>query len=315
MTDLQSRKELFSRITVDLHETLNFERKIEVVDIGANPIDGAPPYKAILDMGFCNVTGFEPQNDELNKLNERKAKNERYFPAAIGNGKTINLNICRYSGWTSAFVPNPKSLDLFSFFKNNATVVKQHRIPTSRLDHIEEISTVDLLHIDIQGSELEVFRNAHKKLSSAVMIQTEVSFFPLYEGQPTFGEVDLELRKQGFVPHCFAALKRSPIYPFPVEIFSNVPINQVLEADIVYVKDLREISNLTDFQLKCISFLAHALYASFDLTYRMLLALEGRNCIKKTSANIYLSSLQRMHGPEKGSPLEAYKINYQFQSN
>jgi hypothetical protein len=37
MTDLQSRKELFSRLTVDLYETLTFERKIEVVDIGANP--------------------------------------------------------------------------------------------------------------------------------------------------------------------------------------------------------------------------------------------------------------------------------------
>src|SRR5262245_13753163 len=310
MTDPQFRKELFSRITVDLYETLSFERKIEVVDIGANPIDGAPPYKKILDMDFCNVTGFEPQNDELNKLNERKRKNERYFSAAIGNGQTINLNICRYSGWTSAFIPNPKSLDLFSVFKNNATVVKQqHHIPTSRLDDLDEIPTVDFLHIDIQGSELEVLRNAQKKLSNAVMIQTEVSFFPLYEGQPTFGDVDLELRKQGFVPHCFAALKTCPISPLPVETFSNVPTNQVLEADIVYVKDLREISGLTDFQLKCISFLAHSLYASFDLTYRILLALEARNSIKKTSANIYLNSLQKLLGPKHVSSLGNYKIN------
>ena len=205
-------------------------------------------------------------------------------------------------------------MDLFSLFKNNATVVKQHHIPTSRLDDIDEISTIDFLHIDIQGSELEVFRNAHKKLSLAVMIQTEVSFFPLYEGQPTFGDVDLELRKQGFVPHCFAALKTCPISPFSVETFSNVPINQVVEADIVYVNDLREISELTDFQLKCISFLAHSLYASFDLTYRMLLALEERNCIKKTSANIYLNSLQKLLGPKNVSPFGAYKINYQFRS-
>jgi hypothetical protein len=77
MTDQQSRKELFSRLTVDLYETLSFERKIEVVDIGANPIDGTPPYKKLLEMDFCNVTGFEPQSDELNKLNERKRKNER----------------------------------------------------------------------------------------------------------------------------------------------------------------------------------------------------------------------------------------------
>jgi hypothetical protein len=147
------------------------------------------------------------------------------------------------------------------------------------------------------------------------MIQTEVSFFPLYEGQPTFGDVDLELRKQGFVPHCFAALKTCPISPFPIEIFSKVPINQVLEADIVYVRDPREISDLSDFQLKCISFLAHSLYASFDLAYRILLALEARNSIKKTSANIYLDSLRKLLGPQNVSSLVDYKINYQFQSN
>ena len=35
--------------------------QIDVVDIGANPIDGDPPYRLLLDAGLCRVTGFEPQ--------------------------------------------------------------------------------------------------------------------------------------------------------------------------------------------------------------------------------------------------------------
>ena len=31
-----------------------------VVDIGANPIDGDPPYKGMLAAGLCTVIGFEP---------------------------------------------------------------------------------------------------------------------------------------------------------------------------------------------------------------------------------------------------------------
>ncbi len=36
---------------------LNAERLTEVVDIGANPIDGDPPYKPMLQAGLCRVTG------------------------------------------------------------------------------------------------------------------------------------------------------------------------------------------------------------------------------------------------------------------
>jgi hypothetical protein len=50
-------------------------------------------------------------------------------------------------------------------------------------------------------------------LAKAVVIQTEVSFIALYKGQPVFGDIDLELRKSGFVPHAFAAINKRMIAP------------------------------------------------------------------------------------------------------
>lgn len=47
-------------------------RLTQVVDVGANPIDGDPPYKAMLEAGLCAVTGFEPQPHALARLNEKK---------------------------------------------------------------------------------------------------------------------------------------------------------------------------------------------------------------------------------------------------
>ena len=44
-----------------------------------------------------------------------------------------------------------------------------------------------------------VFRGAEKHLSNAVFVHTEVSFVPLYEDQPTFGDLDQELRTRGFL--------------------------------------------------------------------------------------------------------------------
>ena len=47
-------------LVVDL---LKPARLTAVVDIGANPIDGEPPYKPMLQNRLCRLTGFEPQDD------------------------------------------------------------------------------------------------------------------------------------------------------------------------------------------------------------------------------------------------------------
>lgn len=51
---------------------LRAERLTAVVDIGANPIDGEPPYKKMLAKRLCTLVGFEPQADALAKLNASK---------------------------------------------------------------------------------------------------------------------------------------------------------------------------------------------------------------------------------------------------
>src|SRR3954451_13935580 len=79
--------------------------------------------------------------------------------------------------------------------------------------------------MDVQGSELEVLRGGTVKLSQAVVVQTEISFVPLYKEQPVFGDIDLELRSQGFIPHCFAAVKYWPIAPGVIDNDPRKPLN------------------------------------------------------------------------------------------
>jgi hypothetical protein len=71
------------------------QRLTDVVDIGANPIDGEPPYTSMLAEGLCHVTGFEPQQEALVELQRMKGPNERYLPYAVGDGDAHTLNICR----------------------------------------------------------------------------------------------------------------------------------------------------------------------------------------------------------------------------
>ena len=246
-------------------------RPIYVVDIGANPIDETPPYKPLLQKDLCKVIGFEPQNDALIKLHSASGPNESYYPYCIGDGSRHTLYECYCPGMTSLLEPDPDACKLFQHFFNYGKVIKTRQVQTQRLDDVEEIPHIDFLKIDAQGSELSVFRNGRNKLRETVVIHTEVSFMPLYKNQPMFCEVDEELRMQGFIPHFFDNIKSWPFCP-P----TDRRYKQLLEADIVYIKDISHSENLTTEQLERLLVIMHHCYDSNDLVKYCGAILEER---------------------------------------
>jgi FkbM family methyltransferase len=278
--------------TDPLATLLRASRLTHVVDIGANPVDGAPPYQPLMDLGLCAVTGFEPQSAALETLRRANRPNTSYLPYAIGDGREHILHVCNYSGWTSIYAPSSAALDVFSFFKDNARVIERLPIQTHRLDDLDEVKDVDFLKIDIQGGELSALVHGRMKLGSAVAVQTEMQFVNLYEGQPSYWEIDQELRSQGFIPHAFQQLKKWPIGPL---IFGNnptLPLNQILEADVVYVRDFVRSDGVSDEQLKHLAVVAHHCYKSFDLAGRCVAILERRGALGFGSLQRYISILQ-----------------------
>jgi FkbM family methyltransferase len=270
---------------------LSPQRQTHVVDVGANPIDGDPPYLDMLAQGLCCVTGFEPQADALADLNRRKGKLETYLPYVVGRGGAAELKVCRYPGWTSLLQPRAAALQAFPVFQTNATVDAYMSVNTHRLDDLAELAAFDFLKIDVQGSELDVFEGAQKHLQHAVAIQTETSFIALYEGQPTFGALDQALRQMGFVPHCFAAVKKCPIAPLNVQ---GEGVHQLLEADVVYVKDFIEPITMNDEQLKQLCLLMHHCYRSFDLSARCIDILQQRAALPKDALQRYVNHLNQL---------------------
>lgn len=262
-----------------------------VVDIGANPIGADPPYKRMLERGLCAVTGFEPQPEALAELERRKGPLESYFPYVVGDGHAHTLHVCAAPGMTSLLKPDAHMLSLFQPFAELGQVVSTERVETRRLDDIAEIERIDFLKIDVQGAELSVFRNGRTKLAQAVVVQTEVSFIPLYEKQPLFVDIDREMRDQGFIPHTFAAVKRWAIAPMIVGGDPRRALNQLLEADVVYVRDFAHPDALGEEQLKHLALVAHHCYGSYDLALRCIFVLEKRGQLAHGSRQRYLDSL------------------------
>src|SRR3954471_23456985 len=99
--------------TAFLLDALGLRRRTAVVDIGANPINGDPPYKDMLVDGLCTVVGFEPQEQALAELLRLKGPHETYLPTAVGDGQRHELYIAADSGMTSLFQPDKTRLSLF----------------------------------------------------------------------------------------------------------------------------------------------------------------------------------------------------------
>jgi FkbM family methyltransferase len=275
-----------------LFKLLRPERLTAVVDIGANPIDGDPPYKPMLQKRLCGIVGFEPQPEALASLNAKKSERETYLPYVVGDGSDATLRVCRAPGMTSLLRPDQRMLRHFPGFTEWGHVEREILVSTRRLDDIAEVEALDFLKIDVQGSELAVLRHGGQKLSGAVAVQTEVSFLPLYEGQPMFGEIDLELRARGFVPHAFPDIKKRMIAPLVTDN-PYAGLNQLLEADIVYVRDFSRPDGMSAEQLKHLALIAHHCYGSWDLAANCIHNLVARGAGPPDSMTQYLTLVRQ----------------------
>lgn len=68
-------------------------------------------------------------------------------------------------------------------------------------------------------------------------------------------------------------------------------LNQLLEADIVYVRDFRHPEQLNDEQLKVLAAIAYCCYGSFDLVIHCLLILAERSAVAADAAPAFFSAL------------------------
>jgi hypothetical protein len=72
----------------------------------------------------------------------------------------------------------------------------------------------------------------------------------------------------------------------------QLPFNQLLEADIVYIKDIIHLDNLSDLQIMKLAAIAHFVYNSPDLVARCIIDLQKRNLIAEKSVQAYLQTVR-----------------------
>lgn len=259
-----------------LHQILQDLPLIDILDVGAMSLGGASAYQQLVDHRKARVIGFEPGVEECRKLNEKMGPPHIFFPFFIGDGAPATYYETNQVMTGSLYRPNTRLLEKFQNLAELTIPVRAHPVETRRLDDIEGIGGVDFIKMDVQGSELNVFKGASKALESALVIQVEVEFVELYQGQPMFCDVDRYLRGKGYQFHTFLGFGKRCFKPLVVNDNINDGLNQYLWSDAIYVKDWMRLENLSTLQLKKYAVLLHDLFRSADLCHLLLSTIDGR---------------------------------------
>ena len=248
---------------------------ISVVDIGAASMGpGTDAYGPLLKYPQTIVCGFEPNADACAARNAAAAPNQRYLPYFIGDGSSRTFFVCENPLTSSLYEPDAALLARFQ--RLDLPVRGREPVQTTRLDDAG-VAAVDYLKLDIQGAEIDAICGGPKTVAQALVIHTEVEFIPMYKGQGLFGDVDVALRRHGFMFHNFVGLFSRQYKPLQ---YNNDPFSagsQLLFAEAaVYVRDLSQIDALPREQLLKFATIMHDVYRAYDLVAHLLEAQDRR---------------------------------------
>jgi len=257
---------------------------LRIVDVGALFRPEVPvAYAPLLADKRTTVVGFEPARADCDLLNRMFGPVHKFFPYVIGDGGKASFYRCNHTMTSSLLQPDLEVMGRFQNLPEFCQVVEVSDVTTVRLDDIPEAQGADYLKLDVQGSEGQVLAGARMCLDSVLVVHTEVEFIQIYEGQPTFCDIDAMLRARGFLFHRLLnpegrTLRESGF------LDSESTRSQQLWADAVYIRPATSWTALSSDRLIKLATILHLLYDSADFC-ACLLAIydrrEGTDFFKK----------------------------------
>lgn len=159
---------------------------ITLLDIGAAQGIGLELWNAYLDQ--VSRILFEPDPDAFQQLRSTLGHNDKAINAALWSSSCKKkLYLTKKRMCSSLYEPNLTYTSLFPD-PERWHVEEVKDIKTDTLDSFD-LSPVDFIKIDTQGSELDILQGGVKTLDSCLGIELEVEFVEIYKNQPLFDKV------------------------------------------------------------------------------------------------------------------------------
>jgi FkbM family methyltransferase len=168
-----------------------------VIHIGAHY---GQEYTDYVFQGIQDVLFFEPLPSSYKKLLENAPNNDhvKTYNLALGNETGERMMYCaKMNEGQSNSLLEPY---LHAIYSPAIAFDDREMVKIDKLDNIEfDRAKFNMINIDVQGFELEVFKGAIKTLKTIDIIYAEVNFEELYKECVLVKDLDAFLGKFGFI--------------------------------------------------------------------------------------------------------------------
>ena len=292
------------------------------VDVGS--AGGLQPhwraYEGVLDFYL-----FEPHQESYEKLKAQFAASVHsnlfhVLPIGLsekGGERTLYMLNCATG---SSIYPVNTESEFASFDNTYVYPIREIQIQTRSLSDVlteQNVEKVDIIKLDVQGAELEILQGMGTvRRKGLLLIEAEVNIcsgvvnnIGPYAGGPTWGKIDTMLTTDGMrlLDVSIAREYRpkggdSDWYQREIfNVYQNSPSLSARswEADVVYVRDWRQLIN--DRDALSIRKLALALcgYRFFSEAYFMIEKAEESGVLEAIEANVIKKNIIAWHGASR----------------
>lgn len=206
----------------------HFSKKEDIVliDLGAHEGNFIRSFQSVFGVKKCIMADPIPRNVEVLKTKFPDSEVYKIYENAVTSesGLNITFNVNSFDETSSLLEINNNSEELKSLNITNREKIFVKSITLDDIAKNESLDFVDLIKIDVQGSELEVLKSSIDALAKTEFIWVETSFKPLYRGSALFHEIHEFLSKEGFI-----LLEISPGYRNPKN-------QEMLQVDVLFKK-------------------------------------------------------------------------------
>jgi FkbM family methyltransferase len=167
-----------------------------VVDIGAN--EGAFSAGVLAVAPQAEIVAAEPGPAPRARLQARLGRlpNVEIHNVAVSSSAGVaTFHLTAHDHNSSLHAPRAEMQEMID---PGWTPAGELSVRTVTLDELVGDRTVDVLKIDVQGSELDVLRGGDATLARARSVLLEMNFQSQYEGDATFNTLHAEMDRRGF---------------------------------------------------------------------------------------------------------------------
>jgi len=264
--DLQSI-ELQHAPATDTSFQFHLDSKVFVLDYGAGLATG----NQLINLAELNAFRFIIL-DLIGKVGEKhlplRQKDIQHIPLhALGDGNNTHIYMCLDNNSSSDLKPLPED-SIVSKAISERKIIAEINVPSTKLDSIEGLDTVDWMVLDNKFNISQLFKYGRRVLSTTLAIDICLALNDTHEDQLALGEINKTLKELGFYFHAFPNIQVAQAVDTGTE--TKLRSSKMVTAHGLWLPSEERLATLNTEQREKLAFILHMVYGLHDVVLQLL---------------------------------------------